>query len=210
MGQINEDMTVAGTLTVDQLLFRTGGTRLARSTLAQETSIAYVMPVTTWRVWDSLTTPLPQVAAADDLAIIEGTFGTDFPTIQTSDAKATTVTQMMRRTFVLPAEFDDEQTVQVRIKAGMITTVSDGTATVDVECHLHDRTGAVGSDLCTTAATTINSLTAADKTFNITSTGLSPGDELDIRVTVAITDTATGTVVVGEIVDTTVLLDIRG
>lgn len=68
----------------------------------------------------------------------------------------------------------------------------------------------VGSDLVTTSATTINSLTAAAKEFAITPTGLVAGDELDVRVTIAITDGATATAVIGRIMKLYALLSVRG
>ena len=183
---------------------------IARSKLALDSSAKYAIPLPAFRTWDDLTSALPGTAASDDLGLIEGTFGTDFPTIQTSDAKATTVTQRTRILASVPQEYGEAETVALRIRGGMITTISDATATVDVEVYLHDDDGSVGSDLCTTAATTINSLTKANVDFAITSTDIDPGDQLDIRVTVAITDSATGTAVIGEISEAKILFDVRG
>jgi hypothetical protein len=189
------------------LTFRDG--QIAKSALIASSLGAFPVRIDTLKVWDDLSANLPGTAATDDLAIIEGTFGTDAPTIQTSDAKATTVTQRLRYQYPLPENYVAGDDVQVRIRGGMITTVSDTTATVDVECYAHDGDGGVGSDLCATAAQTINSLTKADKDFVITTTGLTPGTVLDIRVTIAITDGATGTAVIGEIVSPVMLLDVR-
>lgn len=194
---------------IDQNAFKTD-TAIPRSNLAQDTFEPYVINPQDLRVWDDFNLLLPGTAASDDLAVIEGTFGTDLPTVQTSDAKATSVTQRCRFMFKLPPEYDADESIRVRIRGGMITTVSDGTATVDVECYAGDGDGAVGSDLCTTAAQSINSLTKANFDFNITDTGLDAGDVLDIRITVAITDSATGTVVIGELSKIEVDLDIKG
>ena len=93
----------------------------------------------------------------------------------------------------------------------MKTTVSDTTATIDFEAYAkNEATGAVGSDLVTTAATTINSLTAAAKEFVITPTGLVSGDELDIRVTIAIVDSTTATAVIGRIMKLYMLSSVKG
>jgi hypothetical protein len=91
-----------------------------------------------------------------------------------------------------------------------MAVVSDGTATVDVECYELSAAGVAGSDLCATAAQSINSTTSGSDDFTITPTGLSPGDMLDIRVTVAITDAATGSGVIANISQVAVLCDIRG
>jgi hypothetical protein len=183
---------------------------LARSKLAESSLNPYVIELTGLRVWDDLAALLPGTAASDDLGIIEGSFGTDAPTVQTSDAKATTVTQYARFIFALRDEYLDGQNITLRVRAGMITTVSDGTATVDAVVYCHDEDGAVSADLCTTAATTINSLTKANVDFTITSTSRTAGDLLDVRLAIAITDSATGTAVIGEISSVKVLRDIKG
>ena len=213
MPRINssETLDVRGTLDVssaESVLFKNGA--ITRPKVQQEAATDYAVPFTDMRVWDDFNALPPGTAAADDLAIIEGTFGTDSETMQTSDAKAGSATQRTRFKFFMPAEYDSGETVTVRVRGGMITTISDTTATVDVECYAHDDDGAVGSDLCTTSAQTINSLTKADKDFTITATSLTPGDVLDIRLTIAITDSATGTAVIGELSKVSLLLDIRG
>jgi hypothetical protein len=184
--------------------------QIARSKLEQNTFADYVVNWAALRVWDAFQTNLPGTAASDDLAVITGTWGTNAVTVRTSDAKQTTVTQRAVFLFTLPPEFDAAESVRIRVRAGMVTTVSDGTATVDIEAHEWDGDGAVGADLCTTVAQSINSLTKADKDFTITSTDLAAGDVIAVRVTIAITDAATGTVVLGEISKVSVQLDIRG
>lgn len=156
-----------------------------------------VVPIamTEFRVWDAQQTNLPGTAANDDLAIIGGTFGTAGPVLQTADAKTTTKTQYARCQVKVPSTYCDGATISVAINAGMVTTVSDGTATVDLEVYLNG----AGSDICATAAQSINSLTAATKTFDITETAICAGDLLDIRVTLAVTDSASGTAVIGQI-----------
>jgi hypothetical protein len=169
------------------------------------------IPLELLRVHDAFQTSLPTTAASDDLGLIIGTFGTDAIVVQTSDSKNTSVTQRARFNYRLPVEYADGQPVSVVAWSGMKTTVANGTATVDFEVYKkNDSTGLVGSDLVSTAATTINSLTAADKAFVIDPTGLTAGDELDIRVTIAITDSATGTAVIGRIMKLYMLPTVRG
>jgi len=183
---------------------------IQRSKLKQDTFQTYGITPTMLRVWDNLASLLPGTASADDLAIIEGTLGTDFPVVQTSDSKATSVTQYARFLFTLPPEYDAAESIRCTIRGAMNTTVSDGTATVDLECYAHDEDGSVGSDLVTTSAQSINSLTHADFDFDITSSGRSAGDQLDLRIKVDITDSATGTAVIGELSKVAMKLDIRG
>lgn len=169
------------------------------------------IPLELLRVHDAFQTNLPTTAASDDLGLIIGTFGSDAITVQTSDAKNTSVTQRARFTYRLPHNYVSGQLLSVVAWAGMRTTVANGTATIDFEVYKkNDATGLVGSDLVSTAATTINSLTAADKAFVIDPTGLAAGDELDIRVTIAITDSGTGTAVIGRIYKLYMLPSVKG
>lgn len=163
------------------------------------------------RVWDAFQTSLPTTAAADDLAMIPGTWATDAITIQTSDSKNTTVTQRARFLFRVPENYVAGQAISIVSWAGMRTTVASSSATIDFEVYKkNDATGGAGSDLVTTAATTINSLTAAPQAFVITPTGITSGDELDCRVTISITDVGTATAVIGRIMKLYFLCSVKG
>lgn len=81
----------------------------------------------------------------------------------------------------------------------METSVADVSATVDMEAYELQMDGTISSDLCTTAAQSINSLTLANKDFVLTATNLAAGDVLDVRVTIAVNDAASGTAVQGVI-----------
>jgi len=186
-------------------------TQWVRSTqMAQETLVAYPIPLTSLRVHDAIQTNLPGTAATDDLGILGTAFGTSAPTVVTSDAKATTVTQYARFTCSVPDRYDAGQTIQMRIFAGMKTTVSDGTATLDLEVYEIAGDGAIGSDLCSTSATSINgSTTNSARDFTIDGSGLVAGDILDCRITIAITDSSSVTAVIGEIDYIELLCDVR-
>lgn len=185
---------------------------LARSRLVQESLAVYPVQWTTFRVWDAFATNLPGTSSADDLALVGGTFGTGVPSLESSDLKAAGATTLYARfTKALPAEYVAGETVQIRISGGMVTTVADTSATVDVEAYESDREGAVdGSDLVTTSATTINSLTFGDDDFTVTATALAPGDVLDVRITVSVNDGASGTEVKARLGAVELLCDIKG
>lgn len=183
---------------------------LERSQLEQEDAVPYPIPLEAYRVWDARASLPVSTAANDDLAFITGTPGTNAVRIQSGDGKATTVTRKIGCQFVLPAEYVAGGAITLRVLAGMVTTISDGTATVDAQIYKVGTDGSVGSDLVTTSAQSINSLTAANKDFTVTPTGLVAGDVLDIVLTVAITDAATGTAVIGQINRASVLLSIKG
>jgi hypothetical protein len=199
------DLRVAGDLNVDGNM-----PTIPRSRLQQDTERQFVVPLTDMRVHDNLASLLPGSSSADDLAISGGTFGTDAPKLTTGDVKASTVTRYARCLLRIPAEYDAAETLKIRLSSGMETTVADTSATVDVEVHKSDREAGVGSDICDTAAQSINSLTFADKDFTIDATGVSPGDMLDVRVAIAVEDSATGTAVIGSLGAIELLADVKG
>jgi hypothetical protein len=214
-GQITGTCQITGTInpgdgTITNAMV-SAGAEIARAKLDQDEIQEYVVPWSSFRIHDAIESLLPQPPADDDLGWpATDTFGSVTPYLSTADAKATTVTAYARFQFYLPPEYDSGQTLTCRVRGGMVTTVSDDTATVDVEVHKADRDGACGADICATAAQSINNLTAADKSFTITPTGLVPGDWLDVRITVAITDGSTATAVIGRVYEVAMLLDIRG
>lgn len=204
--------TIVGSLHVTDKITSGGAKqKLARSDLTQDTLASYQIPWTAWRIWDAYHTNLPGTAATDDLALIGGTFATASPTIQTEDLKTAGATaKYARATIQLPPEYDAAETVIIRFHAGMKTTVADTSATLDLQAYESDGEEGISSDLCTTAATTINSLTMADIDFTITATALVAGDHLDIRAHMAINDGAESTAVIGIIGEAFLLCDIRG
>ena len=183
---------------------------LAPTQLAQRTFMATAIPFTSCRVWDAMHTMVVGTAAADDIALITGTPGTNAIKLSGGDLKATTTTRKVAFELEVPANYDDGATFQVRIRAGMETTVSDTTATVDLQAWKPDGAGAVGSDLCTTAAQSINSLTAADKDLTIDASGIDPGDKLLCVLSLAVVDGATATAVTPAVYAITRRCDTRG
>lgn len=183
---------------------------MPRADLETEQNAVYSVPLTEFRTWDALATNLPAAAANDDLGLVTGTLGTHGPNITAGDVKATSSTRYARCQVPLPVEYKAGGSVIVRCKAGMQTTVADGSCTVDFQVYRVVRDTTVGSDICATAATSINSTSFADKEFTITPTTLSPGDLLDIRMAIIYVDTATATAVTPTVAAVEVLCDIRG
>lgn len=191
------------------------GTKLAldaidRASMTQEPAVVCPVPLTSMRVWDALSSLLPASAANDDMGHVTGTPGTDSPTLQGVDFGGGSTDEKCAFILTLPPEYDPGETITIRLNAGMLTTVSDGTATVDVQCYKFDRAGLAGSDLCATAAQSINSLTLANKDFTITPTGLAPGDQLAVVLAFGGSDTGNLGVMIPVIGAVEVLLDIKG
>lgn len=195
--------------------FRYGGTltpATPRSSFEQEALVSCPIPFHSWRVFDAIHTNLPGTSASDDLALIGGTHGSASPSLQTYDVKAAGAVSLKARTqLILPPEYDPGQDIKLRFRAGMLTTIADVSATLDALVFKSDsEAGVDGADLVATAATTINSLTLDDIDFIVTATALSPGDVLDLLITIAVNDAATGTTVKGIISAAAMLMDLKG
>lgn len=185
--------------------------QVLRSELAIEESKVYPVPWEAWRVWDAFQTNLPGTSASDDLGLYGGTVGTNCPAIKSYDVKsAGAITLKARAAVMLPAEYQAGQSLKIRASAGMVTTLSDGAATIDFSAYKSDRQGGAGSDLVSTPATSIKSLTLSDKDFVLTATSLSAGDWLDILMTMAITDAAGATAVIGIVGAVELVMSIKG
>ena len=203
-----DDVRISGTLSIKE----SGVSAQTRLTILKQDALAiFPIRLTGLRVWDAFHTNLPGTAATDDLALAGTTFGSTAPVITAGDCKALGATSRYARFMVeLPECYEAGETVTLSLSAGMVTTVASSSCTVDVECYKLDKITGIGSDLCTTSATTINSLVFAAKVFTITPSGLTAGDVLDVRLTIACNDAATGTAVTPTIAGIDLLCDIRG
>lgn len=97
--------------------------------------------------------------------------------------------------FRLPAEYVAGGAITVRLRCTIVKTGSatDNGSTIDVEAYKSDGSGAVGSDICATAAATFAALdTWYNKDFTITPTGLVAGDILNFKITSSIIDSEAG------------------
>ncbi len=182
---------------------------IATSKLATDTLQPEDIPLVNWIDSDS-GQPLPATSSGTDLGRYIGTPGTDAPLIRSADLKAAGATTLrMQGQYSLPDRYVPGGNFRIRLFAGMVTTIAGTSCTIDVECW--KITGAtVGSDICQTAAMTMNSTTFGNKDFVINAAGLVAADSFVIRVTIACNDGASPTAVIAAIAKTQALRDIRG
>jgi hypothetical protein len=187
-----------------------GNADIATTKLAQRVLAESIVPLTQARTWDSVATNLPAAATSDDLGLVSGTWGTNPARITAGNVKALgPTTRRLYLAIPIPANYEDGQTIQLQIRAKMETTVADVSCTLDAEAYV-GADGVLGSDLVTTAAQSMNSLTAAAYTFTINATGVDPGDLLEVRLSIASNDAATATDVTPAIYSIALLCDTRG
>ena len=94
--------------------------------------------------------------------------------------------------FTLPAWYVSGGTITVRIRGKIATTLSTASSKVDVDSFKINADGAVGSDLCTTAAQQVTT-SYADYDFTITPTSRVAGETV-VLVVATIADDTGGTV----------------
>jgi predicted RecA/RadA family phage recombinase len=152
------------------------------------------------RIFDEPGTPVGPAGgapSADDLGLNDGGWLTAGPALSTQDLKAagaTTEYALIQRQ--VPADYEPGTALSLRVNAGMNTTAADGSAFVDLEVV---RAAAPTVDINTTVAQSINSLIAADFDFILTPTDLVPGDVVNSRVAVTVTDAGGVTAVLGQV-----------
>lgn len=209
-----EDVVVQGRLILRGAVgTRLGGVLIDPSEEVISTSVVHPIKWTDWRENGTSTeyaTNLPGAGTSTHLGLYGGTHGTSQPIIATGDFKTTTISRKARAMVILPDRYVAASAVTLRFGAGMLTTVADTSCTLTVTAYRIGKDYTIGSQLVTTGATSINSLTASNKTFSLTSTTLNPGDVLDVLITIAGIDAATGTVVNAAIFGADLLCSIQG
>lgn len=184
---------------------------LPRTGIAEEALVEVAIPFSACRVWDDHDSLPPTTPADDDLGIIVGTWGTDSPLLRTENKGSNGLEENVYTFFEveIPNNYILGNDLQLSFYAGMDTAVADQSAYIDLEVYVGDREGSVGSDLCSTAQQDVNSLTADEFDFAITTTGLVRGDVLLCRLALKIDDNATGTVY-GAVYHMKTKYDLRG
>lgn len=164
------------------------------------------IPFSAFRVFDNTAALLPVAGATDDLGQVNGTLGTNAPSLQTEDLSEEGGNPTLNKAyfeFVLPPSYVAGSTVSLRLHAGMLTTVADDTATLDAACWTPDYAnddGTVSTDLVAEAAQSINNLVLADKTFTIDDDlaghVFAPGTLVQCLLTTSVSDGVAGTAVI--------------
>jgi len=208
IGTALEASTAAGDIVECTLDYNGGVVSWTRATLTQADLAVYNVPLTNMRVWDAMhTKAVATTGANDDLAFVAGTFGTSNNTLSTGDLKnAGATSRKVGFQFAVPIEYVAAQTITLRVNALTATTVASVSSTVDCEVTNYDDATA---DICATALQSINAVVAANKDFTITATDVTPGDLLDVVLTLAVNDSGTGTAVNPTINSVQMLLDIK-
>jgi len=215
--QLPGDLIVPGDVTITDDISIGGQITplLDRDEVLAVTELAtFTVPMSIWREHDDYATPLDGTPVADaHLGLVGGTFNTNAPSLQTDDfggnGAVAAENFYARGEIVLPWNYVAGQTVKIRVHGGMLTTVADTTATVDLQVYKSDEDSTSTGDLCATAATTINSLVFADKDFTITATTLNPGDVLDVLIDVNVEDTTDAGAMTAVVGSVQLLCDVR-
>lgn len=201
---------IDGNAHVSGTLSATAISGIARTSISTE-SAAHQIKLSDLRVWDAMATVLPGTSAADDLGLYGQTFGTNSPQVMSYDVKTVGATSLYARGIEqLPYNYVAGGSVSFKIWAGMEGAVADTSCTIDVEAYKADLSGGIGSDLVTTAATDINSLTQAFRSFVVDASGLTAGDLLDFRITIAVNDAAGGSSVQAAIGSVAIVCNVKG
>ncbi|HMQ16016.1 MAG TPA: DUF2190 family protein [Phycisphaerae bacterium] len=164
--------------------------------------------------------PLDQVRAPTTLAVLgnsagtpsgalgltPGTFGSASPILVGEAASNNSKSNAGRFLFTLPREYAAGEAITCRVRA-RITGDVEVAQTIDLVAHKADGAAGVGADLVATAAAAVTDA-FANYDFEITPTGLAPGDVLDLSVTGAANDTGGAANKLVQISAITMLLDV--
>lgn len=91
----------------------------------------------------------------------------------------------------LPSNYLPGGAVKIRVSHRVVGAGTAGSCTCDVEVFKQDGNGAIGTDLCTTAAAATLDDTWTDTYFTVTPTGFVAGDRLNVVITTVVVESAT-------------------
>jgi hypothetical protein len=142
------------------------------------------IPVSRWRIWDSLDAQLGATpTSADDLAHIVGTFLTDSPYITTTaqtPGDATPVASYCRYLVQVPENYQDGDALTLRVTWARPDAAATSMA-LDAEVV---RTSAPTVDVNSTAAVNINAAASGTANFVLTPTNIVAGETLNVRLNI--------------------------
>lgn len=142
------------------------------------------LPLNGFRISDAINTTLPATPSSNDL----GLAAAPGAALVGTTTSGTTANDKATFVFALPVDYNDGGAIAVRVRsrcnpAGFVAAGN----LVDVVCKLWGD-GALGSDICTTAAQQLTT-SYANYDFTITPTGLVAGNVLAIELSAASNDT---------------------
>ena len=141
-----------------------------------------------FRTWDAVITNLPAAAANDDMGLITGTFLTDAPVLNATEATPTNGIYKAAVEYVVPQEYKAGTNLTLDVTVDEVA--AGDTVTIDAE--VANLTNDATADICATAAQSVVGAAAGVKSFTITGTNVEPGDVLFIVLTFDLTaDTET-------------------
>lgn len=180
-------------------------TGLARARLTEDALQSYVIPLHMLRAADGASLGVSDTEGSGDHYL---TVSSNTIILRGNSPNSNTQTDTSWFQFALPPEYVAAGDITARVNC-KYTAAPDTAGTIDVTCFkVTKTTGAVGSDICATAAQNLAaSSTATD--FTITPTGLAAGDLLNISIVTAFQD-QNGTAGEAEIGSVEVLLDVKG
>ena len=156
-------------------------------------------------------TVLDATGGAGKFSVSAGGWGTGTLILEGEDAQNATKTDTLCFEFALPVEYVADADVKVNVHARYDDSGggTNPTCTIDVEAYELTDAGAVGADLCTTAAQSLTT-SFGGMTFVLTDTDLTAGDRLLVLVRASVQeggDTGTLTAQIGSI---EMQLDVQG
>lgn len=182
---------------------------IARSQLVTETSKVYGLPA-----GSIVSSAGAALTAAETAGTFDITVGTNTIVVNGEVTDNETEVSVAYFQFVLPPEYVSAGSVVIRLPCALIKAASptDGGSTIDLEVYEQSDAGAVGADLCATAAQTFAAMdTWYTKDFTVTATGLVAGDVLNVKITSTVIDgEAGGGTIIFNLAPPKILLSIKG
>ena len=181
---------------------------IPRANLTEDALLAHGIPLTSVRGATGLSLTATETAGGFNLDI-----STNVLLLKGEITDNETEVSVCHAEYVLPDNYVAGGDITVRFRAALIKTgaPTNNGSTLDLEVYKQGD-GAVGSDLCATAAVTFAALdTWYNKDFTVTPTGLVAGDRLTFKITSSVIDSEAGAgTIICNIAAISVLADVKG
>lgn len=158
---------------------------IGRAKLTEDAAAVYGIPVRDVMAADGAALGITE--AAGDFYLV---LGTNTIGLKGETANNETEASIGYVQFILPPEYVAGGDVTFRMTCSIAGAGTNNGSTIDISAYKF-ASGAVGSDICATAAQTFAAkATYYNKDFSITATSLSPGDCLIIKITASVIENA--------------------